>query len=84
MPVPEQNGMNSVIFGHFGSAPYFAMYDTEKKDVSFVTNNESEHEHGQCMPVGYLQKNGAEIVLCKEWAQGGNFFDICRHKAYMI
>ena len=65
MPVLDEKGMDSVVFGHFGSAPFFAVYDTEKKDVSFVKNNESEHEHGQCMPVAVLQKIGAEAVLCK-------------------
>jgi predicted Fe-Mo cluster-binding NifX family protein len=85
MPVPEPNEMNSVIFGHFGSAPFFAMYDTEKKDVSFVSNNESEHEHGQCMPVGYLQKNGAEIVLCKGMgARAANLLISAGIKPYMV
>jgi predicted Fe-Mo cluster-binding NifX family protein len=65
MPVLDANGMDSVVFGHFGSAPFFAVYDTDKQDVSFVNNNESEHEHGQCMPVAALQKIGAEAVLCK-------------------
>ncbi len=65
MPVLDANGMNSVVYGHFGSAPFFAVYDTEKQDISFVNNNESEHEHGQCMPVATLQKIGAEAVLCK-------------------
>lgn len=65
MPVLDEKGMDSVVYGHFGSAPFFAVYDTDKKDVLFVNNNESEHEHGQCMPVAALQKIGAEAVLCK-------------------
>lgn len=65
MPVSEANGMDSVIYGHFGSAPFFAIYDTDKNSASFVNNNESEHEHGQCMPVDALKKIGTEIVLCK-------------------
>jgi predicted Fe-Mo cluster-binding NifX family protein len=65
MPVAEQNGMNSIVFGHFGSAPFFAIYDTESKSLAFVDNNESEHEHGQCMPVDAIRKTGAEAVLCR-------------------
>jgi predicted Fe-Mo cluster-binding NifX family protein len=65
MPVLEAKGMDSVIYGHFGSAPFFAIYDTDKNSASFVNNNESEHEHGQCMPVDALKKIGAETVLCK-------------------
>jgi len=30
MPVSEAKGMDSVIYGHFGSAPFFAVYDTDK------------------------------------------------------
>lgn len=65
MPVLEENGLDSIIFGHFGSAPFFATYDTADNQVSFVNNNESEHEHGQCMPVDALKRIGAEAVLCK-------------------
>jgi predicted Fe-Mo cluster-binding NifX family protein len=65
MPVLDEKGMDSVVYGHFGSAPFFALYDTDKQTVSFVKNNESEHEHGQCMPVAALQKIGAEVMLCK-------------------
>ena len=65
MPVLDSNGMESVVFWHFGSAPFFAVYDTEKKSVSFVINNESEHEHGQCMPVDAIRTTGAEVVLCR-------------------
>jgi predicted Fe-Mo cluster-binding NifX family protein len=57
--------MDSVIFGHFGSAPFFALYDTENKDVAFVDNGVAEHEHGQCMPVDAIRKTGAEAVLCR-------------------
>ncbi|MDD5673670.1 MAG: NifB/NifX family molybdenum-iron cluster-binding protein [Chitinivibrionales bacterium] len=57
--------MESVIFGHFGSAPFFALYDTEKKNVAFVDNGVAEHEHGQCMPVDAIRKTGAEAVLCR-------------------
>jgi predicted Fe-Mo cluster-binding NifX family protein len=65
LPVPEVKGMDSVVFGHFGSAPFFAMYDTETKGIEFTKNNEAEHEHGSCMPVDALRILGAEAVLCK-------------------
>ena len=65
MPVQDENGLESVVFGHFGSAPFFATYDTEKKELLFVNNNESEHTHGTCMPVDALRELKAEAVLCK-------------------
>ena len=65
LPVGNENGLDSVVFGHFGSAPFFAMYDTITREVSFVNNDESAHVHGSCMPVDALRKNNAEAVLCK-------------------
>ncbi|MBN1983665.1 MAG: NifB/NifX family molybdenum-iron cluster-binding protein [Chitinivibrionales bacterium] len=65
MPVLDDSGMDSVVFGHFGSAPFFALYDTETQGVTIVKNALGEHEHGQCMPVDAIRKTGAEAVLCK-------------------
>jgi predicted Fe-Mo cluster-binding NifX family protein len=65
MPVLEEKGMNSIVFGHFGSAPFFALYDTESQALSIVNNSLGEHEHGQCMPVDAIRKTGAQAVLCK-------------------
>ncbi len=65
MPVLDQNGTDSVIYGHFGSAPFFALLDTENNDVAIVNNSLGEHEHGQCMPVEAIRKTGAKAVLCK-------------------
>jgi predicted Fe-Mo cluster-binding NifX family protein len=65
LPVLEAKGSDSVIFGHFGSAPFFALYDTETQNVSTVDNRLGEHEHGQCMPVDAIRKTGAGAVLCK-------------------
>lgn len=65
MPVQNENSLDSILYGHFGSAPFFALFDTETKDVSIVNNSLGEHEHGQCMPVDAIRKTGAEAVLCK-------------------
>ena len=65
MPVLDEKGLDSVVFGHFGSAPFFALFDTDTQEVSIVKNGLGEHEHGQCMPVDAIKKTGAEAVLCK-------------------
>ncbi|HUI92822.1 MAG TPA: NifB/NifX family molybdenum-iron cluster-binding protein [Chitinivibrionales bacterium] len=65
MPVAEDKGMKSVLHGHFGSAPCFALYDSETQRTVFTSNNEAEHEHGKCMPVNTLRTLGAEAVLCR-------------------
>jgi predicted Fe-Mo cluster-binding NifX family protein len=65
LPVLDENGTNSVVHGHFGSAPFFALFDTETQKVSIVKNGLGEHEHGQCMPVDAIRNTGATAVLCK-------------------
>jgi predicted Fe-Mo cluster-binding NifX family protein len=65
MPVLSSDGKNSQIFGHFGSAPFFAIYDSSSDTVTIVNNGVGEHEHGQCMPVNAIQNTGAQAVICK-------------------
>jgi len=65
LPVLENKGMESQVFGHFGSAPCFAVYNSDTKSIIFSTNDESAHEHGKCMPVDALRTLGAEAVLCR-------------------
>ncbi|MBU2646070.1 NifB/NifX family molybdenum-iron cluster-binding protein [bacterium] len=51
MPVENNEGLESVIFGHFGSAPGFMIYDTETKELNSVLNKNEHHEHGSCNPL---------------------------------
>jgi predicted Fe-Mo cluster-binding NifX family protein len=63
IPIEEKKGMDSLAYGHFGSAPYFLIYDTHVKDYEILNNNESEHEHGQCNPIQPLREKGVEVVF---------------------
>jgi predicted Fe-Mo cluster-binding NifX family protein len=63
IPTEEQKGLDSLAYGHFGSAPYFLIYDTVAKDFEILDNNESEHEHGQCNPVMPLKEKGVAAVV---------------------
>jgi predicted Fe-Mo cluster-binding NifX family protein len=63
IPTEEQKGLESLAYGHFGSAPYFLIYDTVAKDYEILNNNEAEHEHGQCNPIQPLREKGVEAVL---------------------
>lgn len=57
--VEKDEGMNSAIYGHFGSAPLFVMVDTETGDVGTVHNRDLNHVHGACNP---LQAIGGQAV----------------------
>ncbi|WFA10176.1 NifB/NifX family molybdenum-iron cluster-binding protein [Tissierella sp. Yu-01] len=58
-PIKEDEGLNSKVYGHFGSAPYFMIYDMESKDSKLIDNKDQNHEHGMCQPLKAL--NGEEV-----------------------
>lgn len=62
IPVEKNEGLNSIVYGHFGSAPAFAFCDIEKNIVDFQDNGNMHHEHGQCNPVGSIAGKGVEAI----------------------
>lgn len=64
IPVKEMKEQQSIIYGHFGSAPYYAIYDDSSKELFFIENDEQHHLHGQCQPTAELVKKGVEAVIC--------------------
>lgn len=50
IPVAEKNGENSKVFNHFGSAPYYALYDGNSNQLRFMENGQKEQNHGHCRP----------------------------------
>lgn len=63
IPTKNENGLNSRVYGHFGSAPFFAIFDSNSNQVQFLDNSNSNHVHGQCNPVGQLKNYNIEAVI---------------------
>ncbi len=63
-PVQKDEGIESQVYNHFGSAPVFIVVDTEEKGVQRVDNRDLHHVHGACNPVMALggQKVDALVV----------------------
>ena len=63
-PVQKDEGVESQVYNHFGSAPVFIVVETEEKDVQRVDNRDLHHVHGACNPVMALggQKVDALVV----------------------
>ena len=51
IPVEDDQGLNSVVHGHFGSAPGFVIYDTATTELESVVNQDIKHEPGACNPL---------------------------------
>jgi len=62
-PVEADNGVDSAIFGHFGSAPLFIVYDTESEKIDMIDNGNLEHVHGQCSPLQALDGNMIDAIV---------------------
>jgi predicted Fe-Mo cluster-binding NifX family protein len=65
IPTENKEGLNAKVHGHFGSAQYFTIYDTEKKAVSVIDNTNAHHSHGMCHPIGVLGTASIDAVVCQ-------------------
>lgn len=63
IPVIEYCGLESLINGHFGSAPAFALVDSETLDVEPLINQNSDHVHGMCSPMRALAGAKPDAVI---------------------
>lgn len=58
-PVAIDSGIDSEVYGHFGSAPAFVIVDRETEGVTAIENSDQSHAHGKCSPIKAL--GGREI-----------------------
>ena len=64
IPTETNDGKNAQVYGHFGSAPYFTIYDTANDSVEVINNANEHHAHGTCHPMGILSDKDIDIVIC--------------------
>lgn len=49
--VLKDDGVESTVYGHFGTAPTFVVVDTENNAISRIVNSDTNHIHGACNPM---------------------------------
>lgn len=62
-PVMENEGLESRVFGHFGSAPQFVVVDTVTSEMTAISNSDQIHEHGACNPVAGLGGHEVDAIV---------------------
>lgn len=62
-PVNKNLGMESIPYGHFGTAPMFVVCDLDKGEVRAVGNGDLGHEHGHCQPMKALSGEKVDAVV---------------------
>lgn len=65
IPVEANEGLKSKVFAHFGSAPYFLIFDTSKNNFEIISNSDSRHIHGMCHPLKVLENQTINAVACR-------------------
>ncbi|MEJ2313563.1 MAG: NifB/NifX family molybdenum-iron cluster-binding protein [Nitrospirota bacterium] len=62
-PIRENVGLNSQVYGHFGSAPAFLVVESDTGGIVSLNNMDANHEHGQCSPVKALGWQEVDCVV---------------------
>ena len=62
-PVMDSQGLDSVVYGHFGSAPGFVVVDIVTNAVTEINNSDKVHQHGTCNPVAGLGGHQVDAVV---------------------
>lgn len=64
-PTTKDNGLESRVSAHFGSAPYFIIVDSESGECRTIPNANHSHEHGRCQPMVALSGQDIDDVVVK-------------------
>ena len=62
-PIEKDEGLASVVCGHFGSAPLFMIIDDQTGDYNTITNEHEHSAHGGCLPLDTLDGKGIEALV---------------------
>jgi predicted Fe-Mo cluster-binding NifX family protein len=62
-PVVKADGLESKVYGHFGSAPAFFVVDTDDSNEATIINKDQHHVHGMCNPVKALNNQHVDAIV---------------------
>lgn len=69
-PILEDQGLQSELSAHFGSAPNFLVFNTVDNTLQTLANGNLHHAHGQCQPLQALAGAHPEVVICGGMGMG--------------
>jgi predicted Fe-Mo cluster-binding NifX family protein len=61
--VQSDEGIESKVYDHFGSAPAFIIVDTATRDPLTVNNKDLNHVHGACNPIMALDNQSVHAMV---------------------
>lgn len=63
IPITHNEGLQSRVSAHFGSAPLFMIVDSESGACRAVENRDLHHEHGMCQPLRAVQGEQVDAIV---------------------
>jgi predicted Fe-Mo cluster-binding NifX family protein len=64
IPTETDEGIRARVCGHFGSAPYFIVYDSKRSTFETIDNSNQNHVHGACHPMTLLTGKNIDAIIC--------------------
>jgi predicted Fe-Mo cluster-binding NifX family protein len=62
-PVQKDEGIDSTVYNHFGSAPMFVVVDTDTNILATINNRDQHHTHGACNPMKALDDQKVDAIV---------------------
>lgn len=62
-PVQKDDGLDSAVYNHFGSAPMFVVVDTDNNSIASINNRDQHHTHGACNPMKALDHQKVDAIV---------------------
>lgn len=82
-PVITDAGMESTIYGHFASAPFFVIIDTDSRQSSAIANCDLANPFAGCNPFSALSRQQLDgIVVGGIGDESVRVMNICGFKIY--
>jgi predicted Fe-Mo cluster-binding NifX family protein len=82
-PVPADAGLESTIYGHFASTPYFTVIDTETGQSSAIANCDQDDPFAGCNPFSALGRQQLDgIVVDSIGDDSVRIMNMCGFKVY--
>jgi predicted Fe-Mo cluster-binding NifX family protein len=63
IPIDNDQGLDSRVCAHFGSAPTFMIVDTESGACHAIPNGNQHHGHGMCQPLAALRPHTVDGIV---------------------
>lgn len=65
LPTVGNEGLESRLSDHFGSAPHFVFVDVDSGRVETTANPNCDHQPGHCSPTALLEARAVRALVCR-------------------